>query len=214
MTLHRALHVTERNEDGSPVTTQPAPGSSPDFPAYVVSYEGETNRSSPEGGYIDRITDPVSVKGPVPVTLSDAQFAALLPKLLALDGLGRLPVVLTYQDPPLEPEYTPVLVTDTVTTRPEKSHGNAQYAAIVSTTAVLIVRSNVQRKCLVICNNGGGTLYLGNTSSVTASGAGMGLKVPAGGRYTDSGDGINVGDVWGIYSVAATTQNVAVSDRT
>ena len=88
-----------------------------------------------------------------------------------------------------------------------------QRAVIVSTTAVQLASSNVARKALVVTNNGSGTLYLGIDSSVTSSGVASGLAVTAGGSYSDSGFGMYIGPLWGIYSASASAQNVVVSDR-
>jgi hypothetical protein len=66
----------------------------------------------------------------------------------------------------------------------------------------------------VITNNGTGTLYVGHTSGVTASGAAMGLIVPPGSCYSDSGFGLYTGDLYGIYDVVSAIHNVSVSERT
>ena len=84
----------------------------------------------------------------------------------------------------------------------------------VSTTAVLLAALNANRKSLVITNNSTGKLYLGHTSGVTSSGAAMGLLVPSNGSYTDSGFGLYIGDMYGIYDASAGAQNVSVSERT
>ena len=85
-------------------------------------------------------------------------------------------------------------------------------ALTVSTTAVKLAGENAGRKSLVIANNGGGTLYVGYTSAVTSSGAAMGRAVTSFGSYSDTGDGVWVGQVWGIYSTSASSQNVAVQE--
>lgn len=83
----------------------------------------------------------------------------------------------------------------------------------VSTSATILAAANSNRKAIVITNNGAGKLYLGHTNGVTASGAAMGLQVPAGGSYSDSGFGLYIGDLYGIYDAVAASQNVSVSER-
>jgi hypothetical protein len=80
----------------------------------------------------------------------------------------------------------------------------------VSTTAVRLAASNVSRKAIAISNNGTGTLYLGTDQSVASSGVAMGIGVSATLSLTDSGDGVFVGEWWGIYSASASSQNVSV----
>ncbi len=84
----------------------------------------------------------------------------------------------------------------------------------VSTSAVSLKASNANRRAIVITNNGVGNLYIGHTSGVTSSGANVGLIVPPFGSYTDSGDGLYTGDLYGIYDQASAVQNVSVSERT
>lgn len=86
-------------------------------------------------------------------------------------------------------------------------------AAIVSTTAVRLAGDNVSRVALLVQNFGTGMLYLGNTSSVTSSGATAGTAVGPGGFYSDSGEGVSIGALWGIYGAASTVHNVSVVDR-
>jgi hypothetical protein len=42
----------------------------------------------------------------------------------------------------------------------------------------------------------------------------MGLQVPAGGSYSDSGFGLYTGALHGIYDAVAASENVSVSERT
>lgn len=97
---------------------------------------------------------------------------------------------------------------------PRSSTAGTPSGVTVSTSAVSIKSSNTARRAIVITNNGVGNLYLGHTSGVTSSGSNMGLLIPPGGAYTDSGDGIYTGDIYGIYSQTSSSQNVSVSERT
>jgi len=84
----------------------------------------------------------------------------------------------------------------------------------VSTTALSLAAANTSRKSIIITNNSTGRLYIGHTSGVTTSGATMGLLVMPYGSYSDTGVGVYTGDLYGIYSVTAASQNVSVSERT
>ncbi len=85
----------------------------------------------------------------------------------------------------------------------------------VSTSAVIIIAANTNRRGIIITNNSNGTLFLGKDATVTTSGATMGtILTRNGGAYNDAGDGLYTGAIWGIYSESAATQNVAVSERT
>jgi hypothetical protein len=107
-----------------------------------------------------------------------------------------------------------VLGTVTTTTTPATSTAGTPAGFTVSTSAVLLAALNTSRKSIIVTNNSTGKLYLGHTSGVTTSGANMGLVVPAGGSYTDSGFGLYTGTLYGIYDTAAGSQNVSVSERT
>lgn len=100
-----------------------------------------------------------------------------------------------------------------VLTHPELSSRGLPYGVIVSTSAVPLCAANVARKSLIITNNSTGSLYVGHDQYLLGSGKTMGhLLTASGGSLTDSGDGIWVGEWWGIYSAVATAENVSVSD--
>lgn len=82
----------------------------------------------------------------------------------------------------------------------------------VSTTAVRLLGTNAHRKAFLIQHIGGGTLFVGYTSSVAASGAGIGHPIGPAGFVHGSVPGVYGGEVWGIYSVAQSAANVVVSD--
>lgn len=103
--------------------------------------------------------------------------------------------------------------TRTIAEASARSTAGTPAAVTVSTTAVLLKASNAARKAILISNFGAAILYIGHTSGVTASGAATGLAVWPGGAYFDSGDGLYTGDLYGIYSAAAGSQNVSVSER-
>ena len=163
----------------------------------------------------------LTVTGPAPATtVGTVDFAAMTQGRAVYVNLrdeGGSPLGVTLPAPgttPDAPVYTrradsePQPVRGAPTTYEEPS------ALIVSTTAVRLVRSNPARGSLIITNNGSGSLYIRRTSDVTSSGAGMGVLLYPGGAYTDSGDGVYTGELWGIYSSSSTVQNVAVCDRT
>lgn len=83
---------------------------------------------------------------------------------------------------------------------------------IVSTTAVQLAGINYSRLSILITNSGSGSLYVGKTSLVTASGSTVGRKVVADGAYFDSGPGRWLGPLWGIYSASAVAENVSVDE--
>lgn len=86
-------------------------------------------------------------------------------------------------------------------------------ATTVSTSAVLLAAANPLRLSIVITNNGTGDLYVGHSGAVTSSGAAMGLLVGSKASYSDSGFGLYLGPLYGIYSASASSQNVSVSER-
>lgn len=287
MTLDGIARVTVTDGANAPGT--PLPGSSPDFPIFTQSLEGEKNQVRAAGGELDRIREPVAIAGPVTILLNAAQLAALLPKSLALDSEGRLAVrppnaenkagddpenviwtgsldgsrnhmmmdageltrivetvnvrgtvmaqlgaqgdailglaadsaairaIFSRPTPPLDPifppEFNSTMIDGVVKSQPITTNWNRQTALIVSNaTPVLLAGANADRKSLVITNNSTGSLYLGGPN-VTASGITAGLLVPTTGSYSDSGDGVFTGEVWGLYSASASAQNIAVSDR-
>ncbi len=86
-------------------------------------------------------------------------------------------------------------------------------ALTISTAIVQLTASNASRLALLIVNNGAGRLFVGEASSVATAGSLMGVAVPGGGRYSDTGNGVGTGALWGVYTSTATTQNVVVIDR-
>lgn len=116
-------------------------------------------------------------------------------------------------EPVPPPDLQPVRVDGSVPVTTQRATGTVAGAFIVSTSAVRLAGVNASRLSLIIANNGSGRLYLGRTSAVAASGPSMGIGVPAGASYSDTGNGVSVGEMWGVYSAAATTQNVSVLDR-
>lgn len=106
-----------------------------------------------------------------------------------------------------------VEVSGQVVVMPEQSLANSQTSFTVSTTAIRLAMVNSSRKSLLISNASTSILYIGNSSTVASSGNGLGLAVSPGGSYSDSGFGVNVGEVWGVYGAASSSPNVVVSDR-
>lgn len=138
----------------------------------------------------------------IPVALTDsAQLALLRDKF---DQLGLILTDILIQAQARDALLTALVETTTVET---------PQALIVSTTAVPIVGANVARKSLLISNNGTGSLYLKGDKSVASSGISMGIVVPSNATYSDSGFGVYLGAMWGIYSAVSAVQNVVVSDR-
>lgn len=86
-------------------------------------------------------------------------------------------------------------------------------ATIVTTTAIKIASANTARKSIIISNHGTGDLYFKASNAVASSGINSGVIVPSKGVYTDSGYGLYLGEIWGIYSVASSTYNVVTLDR-
>lgn len=80
-------------------------------------------------------------------------------------------------------------------------------------STVVLKAVNAARKAIIITNAGVGDLYVGHTTAVTTGGATMGLIVSPRGAYMDSGFGLYTGDLYGVYSIVSTTQNVSVSER-
>jgi hypothetical protein len=214
MTVGRAVYVSVRDAGGAEIIPPPVPGSSPDLPIFVQSLDGQMNRVRLEGGNVGRIDTPVAIAGTVPVTLPVSQVAQMATPLLPLDYLSRILVAPPVADPFVAPEVNLVQVDGVVVDRPETSSTEARTAITVSTAAVLVAGANSSRKSLIIANTSSGTLYLGNTSAVSTSGTTMGTPIGSlGGVYSDSGYGTCTGEVWGIYSAAASSPNVSVSDR-
>ncbi len=195
------------------------PGTDPDNPIYVTSLDGQNNRVRLEGGNVSSIDAPVTVLGGVTSTLSLSDRAVL--NAIGFDADQGIALLQRLVDP--HPIEAPLGTFDNpIWTTPQAEQGaakmqlatNSVRASItVSTTAVRLAPANSARLSLLICNNGTGSLYVGDTSAVTSSGANMGAKVPSSGRYSDTGQGVYVGEVWGIYDAAATAQNVVVLDR-
>lgn len=84
----------------------------------------------------------------------------------------------------------------------------------VSTSAQLIRSVDIGILSWAIVNNGTGSLFIGYTSSVSTSGANMGIKIYPGGSISMSSIGTYTGEIYGIYSVAAATENVVVTTHT
>lgn len=136
-----------------------------------------------------------------------------------VDTDGRLSVVgspqlsLNFATDTVDVSGSMVHVVNTVVTAPTNSTIASTTAKIVTTTAVRLVGTNVARKALLIANNGNGGLYIGHDSSVTSSGATMGVLVSSTSSYSDSGFGTYIGELWGIYDAASSSYNVTVVDR-
>lgn len=107
-----------------------------------------------------------------------------------------------------------VSASDSVTVVPQTTTAGAPASVTVSTSAVSLAASNANRRSIIITNNSTGNLFIGHSNAVTSSGAAMGLIIPPYGAYSDSGHGIYTGDLYGIYSAAAASHNVSVSERT
>jgi len=129
-----------------------------------------------------------------------------------VDAIGQMAVRINWDDAPATPETQIVAVDGTVMTVPKLATYAAEAALIVSTAAVCLARANAGRLSLLISNTGTGSLFIGNTSAVTASGAGLGRKVPTGQSFSDSGFGVWPGERWGIYDAVASAQNCSVSE--
>jgi len=106
-----------------------------------------------------------------------------------------------------------VAINGTVSAQPITSSSVTGGGLTCSVAAVTLAAANANRKSIIITNNGSGSLYIGETSTVASSGANMGLLVPTNGMYSDSGFGVFTGQLFGIYSVTSTSENIAVRDR-
>jgi len=87
-------------------------------------------------------------------------------------------------------------------------------AFTVTTSAQLIRPSDTGILSWAVVNNGTGNLFIGYTSSVATSGANMGIKIAPGGAIAMAAIGTYTGEIYGIYSAAAATQNVVVTKQT
>lgn len=106
-----------------------------------------------------------------------------------------------------------IITMPTATVAPVVSNSVSSLALTVTTAVVTLAAAYTGRKSIVITNNSGGNLYVGETSTVAASGANTGILVPAFSTYTDSGHGVYTGQLFGIYSTAMTSINVSIRDR-
>lgn len=97
---------------------------------------------------------------------------------------------------------------------PERATAGAQVGVTVSTSAVTILASNASAKNRGITNNGSSNIYLGSSAAVTTSGAAMGLKLIPNGTYTDSGEDLYTGAIFGIGDAISASQNVSAWERT
>ncbi len=68
---------------------------------------------------------------------------------------------------------------------------------IGSGTAILIVAQNVNRKSIIITNEGSSKVYLGDNSSITSASA---ISIESSGKYTEDSGGqkMFLGDIYGI----------------
>jgi hypothetical protein len=89
--------------------------------------------------------------------------------------------------------------------------GNSSYGAkAISDTAVIIIGPDNARTFFEITNNSDKILYVGMDASVTASGATMGIAIAPGGSFSQSGDCVHQGAIYGIFGVIMTaSENVA-----
>lgn len=97
---------------------------------------------------------------------------------------------------------------------PERSTTGAQVGVTVSTSATVILASNGSAKNRGIVNNGSSNIYLGSSVAVTTSGAAMGLKLVPNGTYTDSGEDLYTGAIFGIGDAVSASENVSAWERT
>lgn len=99
---------------------------------------------------------------------------------------------------------------------PERATTGTPVGIVVSTVAILLAASNTSRKSILISNNGSGafSIFLGSTAAVTTGGATMGIKVTAGGVYSDSGEDCYTGDIYAIGSAVSVAANVSRWERT
>jgi hypothetical protein len=88
------------------------------------------------------------------------------------------------------------------------------FGLTVSVASVELIAANTDRRAVIITNNSTGKLFIGNTSTVASTGAAMGMLVGPFGTYQDSGDGLYVGALHGIYDVTVTAHNISVTERT
>ena len=195
------------------ITPGIVPGTDPENPIWVASLNGPNNQASISGGRLDGINEAVTVRGSVTALLGDPGTAILG---LAADS-AAIRALLGQPIPKPDAVFPDELgnatrVDGTVTTQPTVTIARKRTTLIVSTTAVLLAPSDPNRKSLVITNNSTGSLYIGGPE-VASSGSTMGILVPTTGGYSDSGDGIFTGELWGIYSASASSHNVVVDDR-
>lgn len=101
----------------------------------------------------------------------------------------------------------------TTTVYPITSNSVTGSAFTVTSSVVTLAAANLNRKSLIISNFGSNKLFLGETTTVAASGAETGILVPSQGTYSDSGYGCYTGVMYGIYDTATTAHNVSVRDR-
>jgi hypothetical protein len=87
---------------------------------------------------------------------------------------------------------------------PRNDSGGAQ-AALVTNVASMIIDSEPTRHSLCITNNGSAFLYVSGWPAVSTAGTYMGHKLYPGGSFTTE----YTGQVFGIYSRATATYNVA-----
>jgi len=81
----------------------------------------------------------------------------------------------------------------------------------ISETAQLVSAASATRRAVLITNTGSGDLFIGQTSTVSTSGANIGTKVLPGGVYAISGKAAYKGNLYAIYTVAVTSVNVQVA---
>lgn len=106
-----------------------------------------------------------------------------------------------------------VVASDQSALSPERATSGAPVGVTVSTTAVQVLALNAAAKSRIITNNGVRSIFLGTSSSVTSSGANMGVQVSSGGVYSDTGDGLYTGAIYAIGEIASASENVSAWER-
>lgn len=230
MTLQGIARVVQTDDAGNPVATAAAAADATNtlIQTLTDTLVGlvETLRvygMPVNGGALTSITNPITVVPQAGVALAAKQSAPGTvanpsPDVQTIQGaVGGQPQAVDVRDLiPMTQQMIDLLAllpTNTALSVPAAMR-SMRAVNVSNTQAVRLLEVNTNRKSVVIVNNSTGTLYLGNTSAVTSSGTTAGYTILAsGGSYSDSGDGRDLGETWGIYSAAASAANVIVDER-
>jgi len=97
---------------------------------------------------------------------------------------------------------------------PQRCSSGAPVGIIVSNAAIALAAANANRRAIIITNNGSSNIFIGRDNTVTATGATMGIKVIPNGTYSDSGEDLDIGDIWAIGDAVSASANVSVWEKT